>query len=688
MPQARSEPELSSSRVSVHIAASFPSAWEEVILPWFNVASLNALKTAESAAVIMPFPSAAAFLRSKLLKHGIPLLGVKFLTPPLLREFLLARNAPAVPLREHLRLLLAMAAETIGAKHSEDVDLSAIAKSIGRSPDNLLRLFDLVSAAGWSLEQTGPAAITQILKEFLKLIRKCGFQLVHEADRSILKDASEQPPRFSALLLTGFTGAHCSLLPLLHAAVLSAHEATIVLDYPREQTRTADETWIGTWEEIFNPAQPIAEQSTRERPFAELLRTEVQIQKQAQPYFFVGLNTTEQAHAVCAIALKFLSEKSCTRLGILFPRAGALPRLVSESLARSGIPHHDAIGHLAPGEFEEPAWNNWIHLQENHQLEPALRFLETHPASLGEMSIHSVRDKLRSIQRELLLDDIAILRERCARQSDSPDLTRIGNVLRSIKFLPAKATLAEFLAATKEIFAGLKWDDRWSQLEQFSQNWSDAVSIEFSRPIYLRWLSETLDSFTIARATKANQIYSRVHLLTYAEAEVQEWSHLILAGLNQGEWPQAEHESGFLSDNQIAELNQRATRRGGQGEGHVALAPGKTFLLSSQNERQIALRQFAAAVECAEHGLALTVSLLQESAPERIWNPSELFSQIYFAAHGTPLSQEMLSILREKTSDWLKMQSPDEQPATVNGEIEQTRVAYVARRRAEVPFGE
>jgi hypothetical protein len=688
MLQAGSEPELNSSRVLLHIAASFPSAWEEVILPWFNAASLNALKTAEPAAVITPFPGAAAFLRSKLLEHGIPLIGVKFLTPPLLREFLLAPNAPAVPLREHLRLLLAMAAETIATKHSEDVDLSAIAKSIARSPDNLLRVFDQVSGAGWSLEQIRPAAITQILKEFLKLARKCNFQLVHEADRSILKDASEQTRRFSALLLTGFTAAHCSLLPLLQAAILSAQEATLVLDYPREQTRSTDETWIGTWEEIFKPAQPIAEQSMRQRPFAELLRTEPQIRKQARPYFFVGLNTTEQAHAICALALKFLSEKSCTRLGILFPRAGALPRLVSQSLARSGIPHHDAIGHLAPGEFEEPAWNNWIHLQENHHLEPALRFLETHPVSLGELSIHSVRDKLRSIHREILLDDIAVLRERCARQSDSPDLTRIGNILRSIKFLPAKATFAEFLAATKEIFAGLKWDDRWSKLEQFSQNWSDAISIEFSRPIYLRWLAETLDSFTIARAARANQIYSRVHLLTYAEAEAQDWSHLILAGLNQGEWPQAEHESGFLSDNQIAELNQRATRRGGQGEGHVALAPGKTLLLSSQNERQIALRQFGAAVESAEHGLALTASLLQESAPERIWNPSELYSQIYFAAHGTPLSQEMLSILREKTSAWLGGQSLADERAAANGDVAQTRVAYAARRRADVPFGD
>jgi hypothetical protein len=627
-------------------------------------------------------------LRAKLLERGTALLGVKFLTPPLLRELLLVDRAAAVPLREHLRLLMAIAAESVATQHADDVDLAAIAKSIARSPDNLLRVFDQVSAAGWSFEEIGPPTIREIVTKFQKLVRQCDLTLVHEADRACLESASEQPKKFSAILLAGFTAAHWPLLPLLQSAVLSAKHASVILEYPREQTRAGDESWVGTWEETFAAAKPIAEDGERKRPFAELVQPEPGANVRVHPQFLVGLNTTEQARAICAMALKFLSEKSCSRLGIFFPRSGALARLVSESLSRCGIPHHDRIGRLTPGEFEEPAWNNWLHLQENHQLEPVLRFLETHPGPLGKLSIHKVRDKLRSIYREILLDDVAVLREYCARETDRSDLGPIGKLLAAIRFLPARATLADFVADTKKIFATLKWETRRATLEQLARNWSDSMSLEFSRSIYLRWLKETLDSFSISRAANANHVYSRVHLLTYAEAETQEWSHLILAGLNQGEWPPAEHESGFLPDNTVAELNKRATRPGKQGEGHVALSTGKTFLLGSQNERQIALRQFAAAVESTEHGLAITASLLQETAPERIWNPSELFSQIYFAAHRRPLSQEMLSILREKTSAWLSMQSVYEQPAAANGEIEQTRAAYAARRRADVPFGE
>ena len=103
MPQARRKAETNSSCVSVHIGPSFASGWEDVVRPWFDAVALNALKAYEPAVVVTPFPSSAAFLRSKLLEHGTPLLGVKFLTPPPLREFLLAHSRATVPQRE-LRL--------------------------------------------------------------------------------------------------------------------------------------------------------------------------------------------------------------------------------------------------------------------------------------------------------------------------------------------------------------------------------------------------------------------------------------------------------------------------------------------------------------------------------------------------------------------------------------------------------
>src|SRR5882762_4439546 len=123
----RRKPEEPKQSVSLHIGSSFASAWENVLLPWFKTAALASLKSNETVAVVTPFPSGAAFLRSKLLEHEIPLLGVKFITPPRLRELLLAEDASSLSLREHLRLLLAIAAESVAAQNADDVDVAAIA---------------------------------------------------------------------------------------------------------------------------------------------------------------------------------------------------------------------------------------------------------------------------------------------------------------------------------------------------------------------------------------------------------------------------------------------------------------------------------------------------------------------------------------------------------------------------------
>src|SRR4029434_6653191 len=53
-----------------------------------------------------------------------------------------------------------------------------------------------------------------------------------------------------------------------------------------------------------------------------------------------------------------------------------------------------------------------------------------------------------------------------------------------------------------------------------------------------------------------------------------------------------------------------------------------------------------------------------------------------------PLSQETMSILREKTTAWLKDQQLFESAPATDAGINQTRIAYEARRKADVPFGE
>ena len=670
--------------VSLHLASSFDAAWDNVILPWFEKVAPRAFEQTAPVAVVTPFRSHAQSLRSKLLARGISLLGVRFLVPAQLREFLLRDTVLKLPLREHLRLLLAIAAEEFAPNIDSEKPGSLIARAVARDPDYFLRLFDELGSAGWEVAELVQPGLAEIAGRFKKLCRDCGFAFVHEADRSAAKDAAKLPPRFSRLLITGFDGAHWPLWPLLHAAVKSSHEAIVVLNDPRDEARDIDETWIGTWEEIFSEAEPIPEpHSNAERR----TRESDQLQK---VHFLVGAEATEQARAIVALTAKFLCENNCERVGILFPQKGALPRLVASFLRAAQIAHNDAIAHLTPSVFDDDAWRAWLDLQENPQLKFLFQFLRAaDPKIFDKTPVLRIEEKLRDAYSGVLIDNIEVLREACARSEDKADIAR---ALEKIPFLPAVATFSEFLRQTKRIFAEFNWKQRWNEVERLSRGWIERVPQSFSKENYLGWLREILTARSTSRDDDGAHPYSRVHLMLYAEAESQSWSHLIFAGLNEEAWPSLDEE--FVANGQINEFNQqnkklnrRAVKRGRHGEGQWSIVEGKTLLLGPSERRQIRRRQICNLLESATGGIGATANLYSENSPSRIANPVDFFSRLYFETRGRGVSQQSLQALEEQTRIWLGDWSPVDAQKTDSINVGRTRYAY-DMRRLERAFGE
>jgi hypothetical protein len=538
-------------RVSLHLATSFDAAWESVFLPWFEAVAPRAVEDPAPVAVVTPFRSHAHLLRSRLLDHDISLLGVRFLVPAQLREILLRDTGFKIPLREHLRLLLAIAAEEIAAKLESDQSGHLIARSVARDPDYFLRIFDELNAAGWSLADINQPALSKTAESFDKMCRECGFAFIQEADRFAVANAEKLPARFSGLLITGFNGAHWPLWPLLHAAVKSSLQATVVLNDPRDEARDVDETWVGTWEEVFGEAEPVGEPQGGTGDESPTI------------HFVVGRDPTEQARAIVALTAKFFCEKNCERIGILFPQKDALPRLVARFLGSAQIAHNDGIAHLSPSVFDDDAWRAWLELQENPRLKSLSQFLHAIDAEIfAQMSILEVEEKMRDAYSGVLIDDIEVLREFCARSEDRPTprlrqagKTEIAHGLEKIQFLPPASTFSEFLQQTKTIFAQFGWKQRWSEIERLGRNWAERVPHRFSRANYLRWLREILSAPSLSRDEYGAHPYSRVHLLPYSEAEGQSWTHLIFAGLNEEAWPALDEE--FVADRQIDEFNQQ-----------------------------------------------------------------------------------------------------------------------------------
>jgi hypothetical protein len=669
------ELELQANRRHALLLASSPeAAWQGAAEAWFSEASAEAWKKKRPAVVVVPTRGQIQALKGQVLEAGLSALGLEFVTPPYLRALLAVESGSLPPAREHLRFLLALAAEQLlaEARLSEAERLAAV--SVRRTPNHLLRLLEQLSGAGTQFEQVDLPAFRPVVRKFRAQLKGLKFEIFPEADRGVLAHARQSTPALGPLLITGFHGGHWPLWHLLQAAVHSSEHATVILQNPREEAEGLDAAWIGSWEETLGEAKPVAATS-------ELTRGE------RETLFLAGLDTREEVEAITAATHQFLGDENCQRLGIIFPQGGALSRLVAAALTREGIAHYDAMGQMAPGIFEEPVFQSWMELQRTPRLAALLRFLTAlesdHPL-FATMSREAIADGLHRALGALAIDDLNILIASARGREGKGEL--LSASLDQIRFLPSDATFAEYLTVTREAFEHLGWQERWREIER-QANWATQVRAEFSRTIYLRWIEEIANSFRVTRDVAGAHPYARVHLLTPAQAEDRTWSHLILTSLNDRVWP-AVPPGDFLPGPQIEALNEStrqinrtATRRGRQGEGHVTVREGRALFLGAAQQRQLAEAQFAGLLENTTHGVAFTASVIQEDAPERISNPSEFFNRAYHAAHGHSLSQQQMRALRTVTRRWLDATALEAQIELVETPgIRQTRAAYDARR--------
>ncbi len=676
------------SRPVLLVVPSLHEASDDAIAPWFDQVLPGAWQRELPTLVVVPARGQANDLKARLIAKGSSHLGLQFITPSSLRALLARDDATPAAEPEHLRLLLAIAASEMEDRPNESEALSA--KAVARAPALLLRALDRLETAGWKFEELGLSSFVPMVQRFNELLKKCGFVLPGETDRRRLQQTARGKREFSHVLITGFDGAHWAEWFLLRTAIELAENAMIVLEEPRENFSDIDLCWIGSWEEVCGEAQraPLPTTALGDSLFSEMeMRGGAETAKRFD--FLIGTNFSEQAEAITRQCVRYLADQKCTRLGVIFPGSGALPRLVASSLERLEIPHNDGLGHIVPGIFESAEWQAWIELQRAPRLNSFLRFLNALPDSAvvsPKISRQVFEKILHESYKDVLLDDLELLREFCATRVDDKSQSA-AEALRALPFLPPRATLAQFLEQTHAALVHLDWKQHALELANVARDWSHHLDAKFSRTLFLRWLEETALTSAAARSAAGDHPYARVQLLTVARAQNQKWSHLILAGWNEGAWPPpagaefARAEEIHTFNRSMQQLNKRAARQGSQGEGHTSVRENHSLYLGPGEQRAIALRQFDALLESASEGVTLAASLVQEDAPERFWNPSECFTELYLKTRGGPLTQTTLKNLQHATALLPK-------PAAVATDVQQTLIAFNTRRDSSKPAGE
>src|SRR5438093_3675574 len=350
------------SRPVLLVVPSLREAWDDVIAPWFERVLPETWKRTLPSLVIVPTRGQANDLKARLIAKGYSHFGLQFVTLASLRALLARDDATPHAQPEHLRLLLAIAASEMEDRPNESEALAA--KAVARAPALLLRALDRLETAGWKFEELALPSFAPVVERFNELLKKCDFVLPGEIDRRRLQEAVRGERSFSHVLVTGFDGAHWAEWFLLRTAVELAENATIMLEEPQQNFSDVDLCWIGSWEEICGEAQrsPRATNALGDSLFSEMeMRGGAETAKRFD--FLIGTNFSEQAEAITRQCVRYLADEKCTRLGIVFPGSGALPRLVASSLDLLEIPHNDGLGHIVPGIFESAEWQAWIELE-------------------------------------------------------------------------------------------------------------------------------------------------------------------------------------------------------------------------------------------------------------------------------------------------------------------------------------
>jgi len=621
--------------------------------------------------------------------------GVHFWTPGDLRQYLMRLHFPGqtVASREVLHLLLSQSAEACGGR--------GVAASVAVDSAGLMRALDDLAAAGWEWDELpGGSDVRAVVAEFRRRLGDSGFWMAQGCDWALAKATATggaAPAR--ALLLHGFTGANWSLWPLLLAGVRSADDVVVTLACPRRQAERVDQIWISSWEEHLGLGVQELEVGSRPCPFgslAECLEAGDLVARglgAAVPEFEIGEDAAAEARAITGRVMEWLGSVEGGRLAVVFPRAGVLSREVGSLLGALGVPHDDMLGFPAGHQPDESAWREWLGLQADWTAVRLAHLLAKCPQGpwAAAAAGAGLMDRLERMMGTTLADDLDVLRAALGASRHGRDREALAS-LDGVVRVPELGPFDGLVAAAVDALDRLGWRARAAALRSRARPLAGRIQGEVRRRHFLGWAEAALGASGRERGAGGREPYARVHLVLAREAEAQSWDRVILAGMNEGEWPRVTQAGPFLPEAARTVLNRRAVIVGSQGEGHEAVVQGRGLMLGEADWRYVGLRQCFNLIEGARAGLCMTARLRGEEDPGRLLGPSDLLVKAHYVATGEMLTdQRMGAMSRLSASRWsgsarLICANGEDRPWPCAGPAE-VRAAWDARRHRDAPFG-
>ncbi len=671
--------------------------WAGVAAPWLHA---HGQAWREARAILTPNTAWAAALKAQAVEAGLAVMGVAWFTPGRWRAEALRHlpgPAPRIALREDLHLLLEAAAARLPG--------NPLARAYGTDPAPFQSLLDALDGAGWSGEALADPAARELAAAVTVLRKQAGWVTAAEADRLLhaAVRAGQGPSLGSRMLVAGFGPGDWALRPMLEAACESYAEVEMVFDVA-EAGETSAAAWVDTWEEagvaaewlepddLFSPYAPLAAAFLeKEKPARKgrPSRGHV-IEHHPAPALWLAEDLQAEADLVVAQALAFLAEAAATtpvRVGLVVgPINSPLAREVAARLVALELPHHDALGHQPGLTSAQAMFEAWLDWQDGGRLADLLAWARSarRHQQISTVEMEDAERDWQDAAGATLSDDPAVLAAWLPPES------------AAVKFftdwprLPEIASWDEWITLILSVAKKLRWPDPPEGLAERALIVPGALATP-PRAALLRWVRAVSRLPGRTRAALGREPFAPLQIVDAASAAAQPWTHLILSGLQHGEWPADDEDSPLLNEEKLAELNHHVLRQGSQGEGHTVVVPGFGLLPPAAERHRLARAAFARLLSVPTAGLALTTRRA-DPADGRPARQSEYFWSVAAQVLGRLPTDKDGDEMAAGSRRWLAQRQlsaiEKEASSSIATEIAAPAQAFAARREADQPFDE
>lgn len=602
-----------------HLLCSRPgAAWTEAVRPWLETVA-DAWQAERPSAVLVPDSFAAAALKRKIARAGLPLVGIDIYTPGRLRHTLCAgqTDTPPVAVREELALLLKLTAQSLPD--------NSLSRSVLTDPSSFLRDLDMLDAAGWNGRAFRYPPAVELAMAFQEKLDAAGLRTARQADR----DAAHAGTIFARLLVTGFGPAHAEHVFLLQALAPVAEEATYVFAQPISDT-PVDFAWTESWEHWLGPAEDVAED------IPEVAET---------PPFLLAPDPGTEAAAILRQIQHWLEADAGACIAVAVPhRHLPVLRELSLKLDQARLPHHDVGGHVAARQPGFLLLEAWAVMQETQRLQACVDFiacLRGHRQMSGGQAETLLRH-LKHLFQDVMTDDLAVIAA-AARQPE------VRAFFKEWPSLPARAPLADFVEASRPVLERFAWPERLDFLSDRVAVLAPRLPEPLERAAFLGWLVAMVDIPGRSRSESGRHALSRVSLVTVTEALAADWTHIVFAGLNGKQWQPSRGNTGLLDEALCHALNQRA---GYASDGAKPVA-GRTRLLTPADQTALLEAAFHHLVGSSGAAIALSASRAEAPGATAHSPVNDLFLKAFLEAHHALPDESVCHDLEAQTLAWL-----------------------------------